>query len=103
MWLNFAISFAIILAIVVSLKAIIDIKEANKALDEDEADEAKLAPYKVETPAEELPVKEVDQKIVKSNPRTQNRPHANTTVVQEPAAKPKRKRRKKTPVVPPAV
>lgn len=99
MWLNFAISFAIILAIVVSLKAIIDIKEANKILDQDEADEAKLAPYKIETPKEELPV--VEAPIVETSETSKNRPYTNN--VAEPIAKPKRKRRKKTPVVPPVV
>ena len=100
---NLAVAFAIIVAVVVTLKAIIDVKEANKVLDKDEADEASHAPYKVEKPMEEYPVEEVTQKIVESNPRTQNRVPANTVAAQESAAKPKRKRRKKTPVVPPAV
>jgi hypothetical protein len=100
MFQNIAITFAIVLAIVVSLKAIIDVKNANKALDEDEADEASKAPYKVETPMEEYPV--VEAPIVEASDTTKNRPYADNAVV-EPITKPKRKRRKKTPVVPPTV
>lgn len=87
MFQNIAITFAIIIAIVVSLKAIIDVKNANKALDE--ADESDQAPYKVETPMEEYPVEEVIEPV--------SAPAEPIPSLQEPISKPKRRRRKKAP------
>lgn len=86
---NIAIVFAIAMAIVITLKAVMDVKNANKAINEDEANQA---PYKVETPSEIQPEEVVvEEKEVESF----SAPAEPIPSLQEPITKPKRKRRKK--------